>query len=244
MGINYLWWACCLGLLTVMVVGAKALWDSKTAPFFLLREEAEMRVRRLAPVALVLLAVNVSLLAWRRQGSARLSEIIATSMPTSTLIPATLVRPSIAAPTLTATAVPGRTPRTPSPTFESPVSTPTEEWGGSFQTPILAQGVSEDNLPLEAGEVFPEGTKQVYLFFSYTGMEKGRPWTQTWYRGEQEVWSQTKPWRLGGEGSAWTYMELTEGFPPGEYEVRLYIDRRLQQRVEFTVEPAQSRAGE
>jgi len=106
----------------------------------------------------------------------------------------------------------------------------------SFEVLTLARGVSEEHLPLESGDVFPGGVKRVYAFFTYRGMEEGMEWTQAWYRGEEEVWSQTSPWRRGREGIAWVYMELGDGFPSGEYEVRLYIDRKLQQRAEFTVQ--------
>lgn len=237
MAISYLGWACSLGLLIVVVVGAKALWESKRAPIFVLREEAEIRVRRIAPIALALLVVNVSLLAWSRQGSATSPEIISTSTPTPTSIPATPVPFSTPTPTLTPTATPVPTRQTPTPTIASPPASPTEEFEGSFEVTTLAQGVSEEHLPLEPGDVFPEGTKQVYVFFSYTGIEMGTPWTQAWYQGEQELWSQTEEWRLGREGSAWVYMEVAYGFPPGQYEVRLYIDDRLQETAEFAVQP-------
>ena len=243
MGISHIWWACPLSLLIVIAVGAKALWDSKRAPFFVLREEAEARMRRVAPVALALLVVNASLLAWKKWGSVPLSEIIPTPMPTLTSIPGTPVSPGLSpktgSPTPVATSTPSPTftfSQVPTPTVKPPAPTPTERLEASFGVITLAQGVSEENLPLEPGDIFPEGTKQVYAFFSYTEMEMGTPWTQAWYRGEQKLWSQTKRWRLGREGNAWIYMEFIEGLPPGEYEVRLYIDRKLQQRVEFTAQ--------
>lgn len=107
----------------------------------------------------------------------------------------------------------------------------------SFEALTLARGVSEEHLPLEPGNVFPKGTKRVYAFFTYREMERGMPWSQVWYREGEEVWSQASLWRRDREGIAWVYMELSDGFSSGEYEVRLYIDRRLQQRVEFTVRP-------
>ena len=244
MGISHVRWACFLSFLIVIVIGAKALWEWKRAPFFVLREEAEIRVHRLAPIVVVLLVVNASLLAWRKRGSVPLTEVIPTATPTLTSIPTTPVRSPIPAPTLASTAVPAATARAPTPTVMSPASTPTEGLGASFEVTTLARGLSEGNLPLEPGNVFPEGTKQVYVFFSYTEMEVGMLWTQAWYRGERKVWSQTKPWRLGRQGNAWVYIEFTEGFPPGEYEARLYIDHRFQESVEFTVQRVHSRVGE
>jgi len=250
MGIGWIWWACLLGFLIAILIGAKALWDWKRAPYFVLREEAEARARRVALIALALLAANVGLLIWGKPDPVPLVEIASTSMSTSTSIPATPVLPGLSprtgsptpAPTLTpsltftSAPAPTYTGQVPTPTAKPPIPTPTAELEASFEVVTLARGASDENLPLEPSDVFPPGTKRVYAFLAYRGMERGMPWTQAWYRGGEEVWSQTKGWRREREGIAWIYMEFSFGFPSGEYEVRLYIEHKLQQRVKFTVQ--------
>ena len=252
MGISLIWGVCLLGLLIAILIGAKALWDSRRAPYFFLREEASSRARRVGVIILVLLMANLGLLVWRRHGYPFPIEFVPISAPTTPVPPSWPPRPTPSAspspvpatpaptltlsPTFTLTPPPTYTGQAPTPTARPPTLTPTVGLEASFRVITLARGVSEENLPLEPGNVFSKGIKRVYVFFSYRGMEKGRDWAHAWYLDGEEIWSQSRKWRRGGEGIAWVYMEFSAGFPPGEYEVRLYIDHKLQEKVKFTVQ--------
>jgi len=253
MGIGWIRWVCLLGFLAAILIGAKALWDSKRAPYFILREEAATRAQWVALIALVLLVANVSLLIWRKPEPLPAVKIIPTSIPAtlprSGLSPrtgpstnlgmgfATLVPILTPAPACTSSpAGPTYTRQVPTLTPRPSTLTLTTGSDPSFEVITLAQDVSDENLPLAPGDAFPKGTNRVYAFFTYREMERAVPWTQARYREEEEVWRQTSLWRRGREGIAWTYMEFNTGFPSGGYEVRLYITHKLQQRAKFTVQ--------
>jgi hypothetical protein len=63
----------------------------------------------------------------------------------------------------------------------------------------------------------------------------GAPWTVAWYREGALEDSSTLLWdgRPGQPG--YIYNTRPDGFPAGRWEVRLYIEDRLQVRVEFEV---------
>jgi len=235
----WIWGACLAALLIAILAMIRAYVASRRAPYFLLREEAAARTRWAALIVLFLLAVNVGM-ALRLPREAPLPIAIATATPLPTVAPTLTPSPtSTPRPTATLTPTPTST-FTPTPELPTAARTPipgapTPGPSASFGEITLAKGGTENNLPLEPCTLFPEGTKGVYAFFEYSGMTKGVAWTQAWYREGEELWSHTKKWRLGEQGLAWVRFKSSKGLSAGEYEVRLYIGEKFQQRATFTV---------
>ena len=235
----YIWiqGACLAALLIAILATIKAYVASKRAVYFFSREAAAIKAGRFALVTLLLVAVNVGMaLQLPREAPRPMATPTLTLTPTFTPSPTFTPRPTVT-PTFTLTPT-----STPTPTPQLPTSARTPIPGAlppgpsaSFDGIILAKGVTEDNLPVEPCTVFPKGTKRVYAFFKYSGMAKGVVWTQAWYKEGEEIWSHTKKWRLREKGLAWIFLESSKGLAAGEYEVRLYIGDKLQQKATFTV---------
>ena len=114
--------------------------------------------------------------------------------------------------------------------------TPTEEHPAPFFGPIVfAEGVAEDNKPINPATTFPAGITMVYGIFNYEGLKDGLEWTYTWYRdGELEA-TRTEIWKSGEEGSAWVNLWNDAGLPSGNYELRLYLGDKLLQSGTFVI---------
>jgi len=114
--------------------------------------------------------------------------------------------------------------------------TPTEEHPAPFFGPIVfAEGVAEDNKPINPTTTFPAGITMVYGIFNYEGLKDGLEWTYTWYRdGELEA-TRTEIWKSGEEGSAWVNLWNDAGLPSGNYELRLYLGDKLLQSGTFVI---------
>jgi hypothetical protein len=94
----------------------------------------------------------------------------------------------------------------------------------------------ENNQPVDPTTKFPDGTERVYAFLTFDGMARNVPWTHVWYvkadGAMREVWSQVELWTYDtSQGFTWRYLSSQNG----QYELHIYIDRRLQQKVPFTV---------
>ncbi len=159
--------------------------------------------------------------------------------------------------TLTSTATPSGSPTsTPSPPT-LPTSTPqatvtlttTAEIGSptSTQTPTPTFGITRsgarlssiifapdmaNNRPVGPATDFPAGTKRVYAFFEYEGMNNGLPWGHAWYLNGAEIIAEKTTWELGKRGRAWLFMNIQRS---GNYEIRLFVEDQLVQTGVFRV---------
>lgn len=121
----------------------------------------------------------------------------------------------------------------------TPTSTPSPRpipEGGHFHSLILARGLTADKQPLDEGTVFTLDDRPVYVFFAYQGMTDGTRWTQEWRRGEDVLGEEEGPWKWGNTGRAWVYFVPPFGWTVGSYEVRLYVEGRLEAAAQFTME--------
>ncbi len=185
-----------------------------------------------------------------------------TAAPSPTLSPTALVSPS-AVPTRAPTATP-RPSATPPPrptATPSPSPTPTPFYplpeGASVRLPGATPAGPEAQIvlrtfalgeaagqPVSPGTTFPAGDYRVYLFFDYSGMEPGITWTYGWYREGEYMDGNTCPWgttradcpHVGRRaGSTYLFYRRPEGYDPGVYAVRIWIEDRLQGTLEFSV---------
>lgn len=211
-----------------LVVMVFNYYHSRKDAFFFLREEAGKRTRYASWVFLTLLGVTVVLLLTPPQEN--ISPAAPLPLATAQAAGSTATTGAVAIPSPTSTPLPTPT-QPPSPT---PVTGPLN--GASLYNVTLAKNIGGDGKPLDVTDVFPAGTKRVYLFFQYRGMIRGLQWTQVWLRGTEEVFRETGPWEWGDSGTSWLYLTPDGGYTPGEYEAQLYVGDNLQQSVRFRVE--------
>jgi hypothetical protein len=100
---------------------------------------------------------------------------------------------------------------------------------------VLAAG-QENDQPANPATSFPRGTERVYAFFTFEGMARNVPWVHVWYvernEGWVEVWSRVELWPYdASEGFTWRYLNCRDG----RYELHIYVGRRLQRKVSFSV---------
>jgi len=244
---------CTIGLLALVWAMARAYREAKTSLYFLIREQATLRLQRLVIVTVPILAVTIVLtVIWLMPGAR--PTLPPTPIPTLTPTATAFYTPT-ATPTPTATATARATPTaTITPTSTPWSETPVAGLPSSMLTPVpdavtpgpdatfvnitFARDVSGKNDPVDPATVFPEGIPCIYAFFTFEGMSPGVAWTYAWYQDGTEIWSQTGLWKRGAQGTIWTFYCPGEGYTAGEYEVRLYIGEDLQRVGRFQVAPA------
>jgi hypothetical protein len=235
-----------LGVVAVVVAIYRIRRTARATTFGFVRERSIVHARRLLILAIVLLTLGMT--------SAGLWFV---SMRRPDLLPTPV-------PTPTATLIPSPTPRTPTATFTAthtptvtltPTGTPIPpgtDLPTALQRPFPAAAVTpgpdaalvdlvlaageENNRPLNPTTQFPAGTERVYMFLTFEGMARNVPWVHSWYAlvdGQLvELWSEVELWAYdSSQGLTWRYF----GARPGRYELHIYVGRRLQQKVSFTV---------
>ncbi len=163
--------------------------------------------------------------------------LTATTMPTLT---ATLTATPTSTSTLTETPTPTLT-LTPSATVDRvlrltpPAAGIAARASASLTITAAAAYVSSDNQPVEAGSVFAAGLERIYLFFDYRDMDTGVVWSRVLYRDGQAVQGQAYLWSQDQDGTSYFFFGNHEGYPAGEYEVRLYLGETEASRFAFTI---------
>ncbi len=220
---------------------------ARRAPFYALRRAALVQAKRWAMAGLVLLVVGVDLLLLPpRIGHLLERRRRPTPTPfTPTATPTATPRPTHT-PTATATRRPTATPPfipTPTPVVPVPESALTPipsavPAGPEARITIitLAAGRDEEGQPVDPGTRFPPGRHRVYLFVTYSGMRDGLAWTFAVYHDGELVASDTRLWEWGPEGNASLYYTPPDGYQTGIYEMRVFIEERLQGVAQFEVQ--------
>lgn len=169
----------------------------------------------------------------------------ATNVPTATPQPtdtptatATETPTPTETPTLTLTAT--DTP-TPTPTVDSvlqlipPATGIPARPNASVQITAADTAISANNAPVEPTTTFEQGIRRIYLFVSFRNMDSGVAWSRVLYRNDQPVQGQAYLWSQGETGSSFFFFGNDDGYPPGDYEVRLYLGDEEVNRFEFTI---------
>lgn len=219
---------------------------ARRAPYYVMRQEAFRRARRWTLAALGLQALGLVLLIV----VPRLVSIVSPPVPaptaTSTSVP-TLTPTS--RPTRMPTATPTRRPTTTPPFI--PTSTSAIPLPEPAQSPLpsavpagedariaiitLAAGRDDSDQPVGPGTEFPPGDHSVYLFVSYEGMVNGVAWTFAIYHEGEFLDATTQLWEWGEQGTTYFYYKPPEGYEPGVYEMRVFIETRLQGVAQFVI---------
>lgn len=230
--------------LCLFASGIACLIRGRAAAYYITRQRVLKRAQRCMLTSLMLLAMALLLLVLPS-----LWALVMTPPPPRPLPAATPSSTPTSRPTPTPTSTP-----TPCPTVTPPfipTSTPEVPLPASLLTPLpsavpagsdaritiitLAAGVDETGQPVDTGVQFPAGDHYVYLFFGYRGMAEGVPWTFAIYHERELLESFTQLWPWGPEGRTYVYYKPPQGYSPGVYEMRLFIEDRLQGIARFTI---------
>jgi len=230
------------GLATLQFIKARR------APYYIIRREALRRATRWALTMLVLQALAVALLVVipRLATIARQPEEPVLGIPTPTL---TATVTSTPRPTRTPTVTPTRRPTATPPLI--PTLTPAVAPPDVALTPLpsavpagedahitfitLAADRDASGQPVDMGTEFPPGDHRVYLFISYDGLVNGVTWTLAIYREGKFLDETTQLWEWGKQGRTYLYYKPPGGYEPGVYEMRVFIETRLQGIAQFVI---------
>ncbi len=227
---------------------------ARRAPYYAARRLAIKRSRRWISVTLVLLVLAVVLLLVPPQ----LTVVLPAPTPVPTVTPtATPTSTPTPRPTRTPTVTPTRRP-TATPPF-IPTSTPVILPPESALSPLpsavpagedarisiitLSTEQNAEGEPVDPGVEFPPGDHRVYLFFTYEGMQDGITTTFAWYKDGEflDFCSDTWLWGLvegrdwGERGRISYHCRPPGGWEPGSYEIRVFIEARLQGIAQFVI---------
>jgi len=241
------WVAYVLLLASVIPVGVviTQLIKARRAPFYIARELALKRAKRWVLVALLLLVLGIDLLIVPpRLAPASRRSPEHTPTPTSATMVTPTPRPT-QMPTVTPTRRPTATPPfIPTPTSDVPLpesaltplssAVPAGE-GAHINVITLAADRDDGGQPVDPGIEFPSGDHRVCLFIHYEGMADGVAWTLAIYREGQFLDSTTEVWEWGTEGKTCLYYKPPGGYEPGVYEMRVFVENRLQAVAQFVI---------
>jgi hypothetical protein len=227
---------------------------ARRAPYYALRRAALKRGTRWGLGALIWIALAVALLIVPPQVVSVVSMLsppppppmTPTAVPTATPTPRPTRTPTVTPtrrPTATPPFIPTSTPDVPVPESAlSPLPSAVPA-GESARIAIITLAADADALeqPVDPGTQFPPGDHRVYLFFTYEGMKDGTATTFAWYKNGDLLDSDTWAWGLvegrkwGEAGQIFYYYNPPGGWEPGAYQVRVFIETRLQGVVEFVI---------
>ena len=235
----------------------------RRAPYYFLREAARKKALLWLLIALAALICGAILLAVSIH--ARGAAAPPTPTPTATVTTRPTVAPIspilTPLPTATPTAEPTATPpfiptatppATPTPTPAYPLPEDAAATlpgavpaGADARITFVAFATEEANgQPVNPGQQFAAGDYRVYFFFTYQGMQRGITWTYRWCRegecadGLTCLWGREQgdcPVITRANGSTYLYYRPPGGYQPGVYEVRVWIEDRLQIAAPFTI---------
>ncbi|MCS6964927.1 MAG: hypothetical protein NZM16_12905 [Thermoflexus sp.] len=250
------------GIVLALILAFRAWREARLARYLILRRSASRRARQWFWIA-VGLALGISALnGVIRSGFQLPFEIppppwagwfspspIATPspMPSPTVSPFIEISPTpLPTPHPTASPTPSPSP-SPSPTmppYPPTLLTPIPQAvpappNARFFDLALTDACDERGRPIRIPSppptVFPTRTIRICGRFQVENMPAGAAWTVAWYRDGALEDSSTLLWNGAPGLPGYIYNTRPEGFPPGQWEVRLYIEDRLQVRVPFEV---------
>lgn len=107
--------------------------------------------------------------------------------------------------------------------------------GARISVITLAADRDDSGQPVDPVAEFPPGDHRVYLFISYENMANGVAWTFAIYGEGELLDSSTQLWEWGSQGRTYLYYKPPGGYEPGEYEMRVFIEERLQGVAQFVI---------
>jgi|GEM_PF-461672 len=245
-----------VAVVVLLVVAVVALRQARSGAYYVMREAARSRGLRAILIAVVLIPATVGLAAYVDYlADNPISLVSATETPTSTVArlrptvtltftpePPTntpLPRPtSTPLPVPTATPSPTRIPPTDlPPTLLTPVpsAVPAAE-NASFGPIQFGSGYLRENSQLTGvSNVFPLDMPIVHATFLVRNVNRNAVWTAAWYRDGKYIAGDPLLWTDLPNVIGHAFFGQPGGFRPGKWELRLYIEDRLQSKATFTI---------
>jgi hypothetical protein len=238
----------------LLIIAVNYLRLARTGAYYVQRERARGHGLRLLEVAvlsgLVLFGLAVLL---DRLGArpANVAQATVTPNPTLTVVTA---RPTATStpeePTVTLVPRPTAT-QLPVPTATStPTRIPPTDLPPTLLTPVplaepAAENASFGPVQFGAGYVnyqlagvanfFPLDVTIVHATFLVRNLNRNAVWTAAWYRDGKYVAGDPLVWTAAPNTIGHVFYGPPGGYKPGKWELRLYIEDRLQQKATFTI---------
>lgn len=233
-----------LGIASALIVTIRAFVQSRRGEYYVIRDEARSTaLRGLIAVFILILLTGGFLLIPRQTSTPDLTATIVpppspTSTPTRFVPVPAATATSTPRPTATEPFIPTSTPHATLPvTLTQPLPSAVPPPGDArFEFWTLAYGVDENDQPVDPATEFPAGSERIYLFFRYDGLLPDIPWSVVWYQNGQMLDGSTRLWESERPaGERFEFLGYSGGFPPGQYEVQVWLDDQLQIRAAFSV---------
>jgi hypothetical protein len=232
------------GIVLALIAAIRAFMQVRRAEYYVVREEARRTALRAVTIAAIFALGTISFLIIPRQAS--------TPQPTPTATPHRTPTPTPTRARLTPTVTTTSTPQATATEPFIPTSTPQATLPVAFTSPLpssvpppadarfefwtMAQGVDDNNLPVDPAEQFPAGIQRIYLFFRYDGLLSKAQWSTAWYWNGELIGGGTKLWQPEKPaGARHEFLEFAGGYRVGEYEVQVWLGDRLQIQAGFSV---------
>jgi len=250
------------GALVLVILAIVYLRRARSGLYYVVREESRTRGLRLLLVAVLVLPVTLGPAAYVDRLARQMPTLVAAAVLASTPTQAVKAPTISPLPTATATLEPPTETPTPRPTVTPlPTATatstriPPTDLPPTLLTPLpsavpAAEDASFGPIQLgagfvnrqldERGVVFPLDVKTVHATFQVRNMNRNAPWTAAWYREGKYVAGDPLLWDSTANITGHVFYGPSGGFLPGRWELRLYIEDRLQNKAVFTIVNATS----
>ena len=141
---------------------------------------------------------------------------------------------------VSATPTPEESPVAPTPIAESPTSTPEKDTG---RFSVVRLSLKEGGEPTAYFTTEADG---VFLNFETEGIQEGVMLRSEWrFLGREADFSASEGQAASAEPGSYFVLDPPDsGWPVGDYEVALYIGRRLDRKLQFTIEQPPSQVPE
>ncbi len=243
-----------LGFIWAVWAAARNLQTMRSGPYYVVREEARKRGLRLIAVAvgILVVAIVVGGYSWSRGKPAQVSTPLAKNTPTIELSPTVETMPTITpSPTLTFSPTPPPPTATSTPTRIPPADLPpplrtitpiplavTAVPNAQFGQITFLPGSKDAKCSSVSGETgkaaFELGTPKICAYFSVRNVARNTLWTAAWYKDGAYVAGDPLLWDGPANGLGIAFF-AEPGRQAGRWELRLYIEDRLQSTGVFAV---------
>jgi hypothetical protein len=242
--VSWIGWSLLLTAIVLGWVAARRVWRAGRLRYYLLRREQAASGWRLLLGGAVFGMAAVVVLALGRSAAYVVfpptPSITPTSTrsptPTITLTPKATVTPSISpTPSITATPTSTSTPVLPETLLLAFQDTVTPRPEAVLSPILVAQRLTNFNIPIRPAEVFDNPVGRLFGAFSYDHLDNGVRWSALWYLDGDPVCFETKPWDGGTGGYGYTDCLPEGGWAEGRYEIQIFIGTTWQVSTVFEI---------
>jgi hypothetical protein len=90
-------------------------------------------------------------------------------------------------------------------------------------------------VPVEAGARFPEGITKIFAIFPVENLHEGDAWRTEWYQGTKLIDQSAGLWHGADSFTTYAWEGQPQGYVPGEWEFRIYLNDALAQSGKFSI---------